>query len=115
MNGVDNKVSLAGHTDATPFASGERGYSNWELSADRANASRRALIVGGMEDTRIVRVVGMASAAPLNQADPHNAMNRRISLIVMNRDTQKALEKGSGPVDVGSAEDARGAKLGNPG
>ncbi len=115
LNGVDNKVSLAGHTDATPFASGERGYSNWELSADRANASRRALIVGGMEEMRIVRVVGMASAAPLNQADPENAMNRRISLIVMNRDTQKALEKGSGPVDVGSIEDARTAKLANPG
>ena len=115
LNGVDNKVSLAGHTDATPFASGERGYSNWELSADRANASRRALIVGGMEDTRIVRVVGMASAVPLNQADPHNAMNRRISLIVMNRDTQKALEKGSGPVDVGSTEDARTVNLANPG
>jgi chemotaxis protein MotB len=115
LNGVDNKVSLAGHTDATPFASGERGYSNWELSADRANASRRALVVGGMEDTRIVRVVGMASAAPLNQTDPLNAMNRRISLIVMNRETQKALEKGSGPVDVGSTEDARTVNLANPG
>lgn len=115
LNGVENKVSLAGHTDATPYASGERGYSNWELSADRANASRRALIVGGMEDTRIVRVVGMASAAPLNKTDPENAMNRRISLIVMNRDTQKALEKGSGPVDVGSTEDARTVNLANPG
>ena len=115
LNTVDNKVSLAGHTDATPYASGERGYSNWELSADRANASRRTLVLGGMQETRIVRVVGMASAVPLKQDDPFNAMNRRISLIVMNRDTAKAIEKGSGPVDVGSAEQARAAKLGTGG
>jgi len=114
LNNVENKVSLAGHTDATAYASGERGYSNWELSADRANASRRALVVGGMEEKRIVRVVGMASAVPLDQADPHNAMNRRISLIVMNRDTAKAIEKHSGPLDVGSPEEARGANLAKP-
>lgn len=104
LNQVDNKVSLAGHTDATAYASGEKGYSNWELSADRANASRRVLLAGGMEEQRVVRVVGMASAVPLNKQDPHNAMNRRISLIVMNRDTQRALEKGNGPIDVSSAE-----------
>ena len=115
LNNVENKVSLAGHTDATPYASGERGYSNWELSADRANASRRALVTGGMQEQRIVRVVGMASAVPLDKADPQNAMNRRISLIVLNRDATQALEKGSGPVDIGSTGDARDIKLVNPG
>jgi chemotaxis protein MotB len=114
LNSVDNKVSLAGHTDATPFASGERGYSNWELSADRANASRRVLVAGGMEETRMVRVVGMAAAVPLMKEDPAHAMNRRISLIVMNRDAQRAIEKGSGPVDVSTTEEARTVNLGNP-
>jgi len=115
LNDVDNKVSVAGHTDATQYASGEKGYSNWELSADRANASRRALVAGGMEEKRVVRVYGMASAAPLDRADPSNPMNRRISLIVLNRETEQAVEKVSGPADVGSAEDIRPALTQNPG
>ena len=114
LNTVDNKVSLAGHTDATPYASGEKGYSNWELSADRANASRRVLLAGGMEDKRVVRVVGMASAVSLDASDPHNAMNRRISLIVLSRDATQALEKGSGPVDVRSNADVQPDKLTQP-
>src|SRR5690606_23402857 len=95
----------------TAYASGERGYSNWELSADRANASRRALIAGGMDENRLVRVVGMAAAVPLAKDDPHNAMNRRISLIVMNRDAQKAIEKESGPIDIGSVEEAQSTPM----
>jgi len=114
LENVQNKVSLAGHTDATPYASGERGYSNWELSADRANASRRALVAGGMNEKRIVRVVGMASAVPLARDDPHDAMNRRISLIVMNREAQRAIEKESGPVDIGSVEAAQSTPVANP-
>jgi chemotaxis protein MotB len=46
LNDVPNRVSISGHTDAQPYAGGERGYSNWELSADRANASRRELMAG---------------------------------------------------------------------
>jgi chemotaxis protein MotB len=114
LNTVDNKVSLAGHTDATPYASGEKGYSNWELSADRANASRRVLLAGGMEEKRVVRVVGMASAVSLDVSDPHNAMNRRISLIVLSRDAAQALEKGSGPVDVRSSIDVQPDKFREP-
>ena len=115
LNDVQNKVSLAGHTDATPYASGEKGYSNWELSADRANSSRRVLISGGMDEKRVVRVVGMAAAVALDREDPHNAMNRRISLIVMNRETSDALEKGVGPVDVTSIGDVTPDLLKNPG
>ena len=107
LNSVENKVTLSGHTDATPYASGEKGYSNWELSADRANASRRVLLSGGMDDKRVVRVVGMASAVPLDRANPLNAMNRRISLIVMNKQTADNMEKVSGPVDVANTEDAK--------
>jgi chemotaxis protein MotB len=114
LNTVDNKVTLAGHTDATPYASGEKGYSNWELSADRANASRRVLLAGGMEEKRVVRVVGMASAVSLHASDPYNAMNRRISLIVLNREATQALEKGSGPVEVRSVDDVHPDKLKEP-
>jgi chemotaxis protein MotB len=114
LNTVENRISVAGHTDATPYASGEKGYSNWELSADRANASRRVLIAGGMQENRVVRVVGMASAVSLHKSDPTDAMNRRISLIVLNRDAEQALKKGSGPVDVGSVDDVRPEKLTSP-
>ena len=115
LNDVQNKVSLTGHTDATLYASGDKGYSNWELSADRANASRRVLVTGGMDDKRVVRVIGMASAVPLVKDDPNNAMNRRISLIVMNRETSDKLEKGSGPVDLTSVEDVTPEALKVPG
>jgi chemotaxis protein MotB len=115
LNDVENKVSITGHTDATAYASGEKGYSNWELSADRANASRRILIGGGMQDNRVVRVIGMASAVPLMKEDPHNAMNRRISLIVMNRETTEKLEKGSGPVDLSSVEEVKPGLTQTPG
>ena len=59
---VPNRLTLEGHTDATPFSGGERGYSNWELSADRANASRRELLAGGLPDDRVLRVQGLASS-----------------------------------------------------
>jgi chemotaxis protein MotB len=107
LKGVQNKVSLSGHTDATPYASGERSYSNWELSADRANASRRALIAGGLDEKQIVRVVGMASVVPLDKRDPTNAMNRRISLIVMNRDAQQVVEQDGSVANVGSDSDLK--------
>ena len=61
---VPNKLTLEGHTDAQPFSSGERGYSNWELSADRANASRRELLAGGLADTKVLRVQGLAASVP---------------------------------------------------
>jgi chemotaxis protein MotB len=97
LNDVDNRISIAGHTDATPYASGDRGYSNWELSSDRANASRRVLVQGGMNDSRLVRVVGMAAAVPLDRNDPFNPLNRRISLIVMNRQTENAIDRNGAP------------------
>jgi chemotaxis protein MotB len=115
LKGVQNKVSLSGHTDATPYAAGERSYSNWELSADRANASRRALIAGGMDEKQIVRVIGMASVVPLDKRDPTNAMNRRISLIVMNRDAQQVLERDGNVVNVGSHDDLKPETLETPG
>jgi chemotaxis protein MotB len=85
---VPNRLTLEGHTDATPFAAGERGYSNWELSSDRANASRRELIAGGLPDDRVLRVQGLAASVPLEGHDVFQPQNRRISVIVMNRDAE---------------------------
>jgi chemotaxis protein MotB len=95
LNEVDNRVMLSGHTDATPYASAERAYSNWELSADRANASRRELVAGGMDESKILRVVGLSSAVPFNPDNLFDSANRRISIIVTNRKTE-ALIKGDG-------------------
>jgi chemotaxis protein MotB len=89
LNGVPNKISLSGHTDANMYTNGEKGYSNWELSADRANASRRELIAGGMEDAKVVRVVGLSSAVLFDKENPFNPINRRISIIVMNKKAEE--------------------------
>jgi chemotaxis protein MotB len=89
LNGVENRVALSGHTDAAPYSSGERGYSNWELSADRANASRRELVAGGMDERKIVRVVGLAASVLLEQADPLAPANRRISIVVLARQAEQ--------------------------
>jgi chemotaxis protein MotB len=91
LNDVPNHIVVQGHTDAVPYAGGEKGYSNWELSADRANASRRELIAGGMDETKVLRVTGLASSQNLNKADPLDPENRRISIIVLNRKSEAAL------------------------
>ena len=85
---VPNRLTLEGHTDAMPFPGGERGYSNWELSADRANASRRELVAGGLTEDRVLRVQGLASSSPFSRDDPQSPQNRRISLTVMNREAE---------------------------
>lgn len=95
LNGVDAKVTLTGHTDATPFSGGERGYSNWELSADRANASRRELLAAGLEEGKVLRVVGLAAVLPLDATDPAAPVNRRISIVVMNKLAEKRILSGT--------------------
>ncbi len=85
---VPNHLTIEGHTDAKPFVGGERGYSNWELSADRANASRRELVSGGLSGEKILRVQGLSSSVPFEKDDPLSPMNRRISIIVMNREAE---------------------------
>jgi chemotaxis protein MotB len=89
LNQVDNRIFLSGHTDATPFAGGIGGFSNWELSSNRANASRRELIAGGMDPDKVLRVVGMSSIVSFDKDDPFNPINRRISIIVLNRQTEQ--------------------------
>ncbi|PWF55009.1 flagellar motor protein MotB [Massilia glaciei] len=101
LNEVPNRIGVSGHTDATPYSS-DTGYSNWELSADRANACRRELVSGGMSDAKIMRVVGLASAAHLDRDDPYSPNNRRISIIVMNKKTEEAVMRDSTSMQVGA-------------
>lgn len=100
LNDVPNAISLSGHTDAQPFGFGGRGYSNWELSADRANASRRELIAGGMREDKVVRVVGLSSAVLFDKGDAYNPINRRISIIVMNKKAEEAARKDGGTMEI---------------
>ncbi|MEW6369882.1 MAG: flagellar motor protein MotB [Pseudomonadota bacterium] len=109
LNDVPNRIGLSGHTDSTPYYS-DAGYSNWELSADRANASRRAMVVGGLSDEKILRVVGLAAAAPLDRADPFNPINRRISIIVMNKRTEDAVMRDAATLDVPAQDGEAAAK-----
>jgi chemotaxis protein MotB len=93
LSEVPNRLTVEGHTDAQAFAGGDRGYSNWELSADRANSSRREMVAGGLPEARMLRVQGLASSKLLDAQAPLSPVNRRISIIVMNRDAEDAVLK----------------------
>lgn len=92
LNDLPNKISISGHTDASQYARGEKAYSNWELSADRANASRQELVAGGMHEGKIMRIMGLAASMSLIKDDPYAAVNRRISLVVLNERTQRRFD-----------------------
>jgi chemotaxis protein MotB len=94
LNQVPNRISVSGNTDAKPFSSGQRAYSNWELSADRANAARRELILGGMSDEKVLRVVGLAAANPLIKQNVFSPENRRIEIVVLNKETEDSILRG---------------------
>ncbi len=90
INRVPNEISISGHTDNAPYSSGEHDYSNWELSADRANAARRALLAGGLQSGKITLVAGLAAAVPFDKVHPDDPINRRISILVMTKEAQRA-------------------------
>ncbi|MFA7505403.1 MAG: flagellar motor protein MotB [Burkholderiaceae bacterium] len=94
LNEVENRVSLAGHTDAALYAHGPGGYTNWELSSERANASRRELISGGMREEKIIRVEGLGSTQLFDPENPLNPMNRRISIVVMTSEASERILRG---------------------
>ena len=96
LNDVSNRLSISGHTDAAQFSGGEKGFSNWELSANRANASRREMIFGGMDESKVLRVTGLASTVLFDPNDPLGPSNRRISIIVLNKRTEEALLREDG-------------------
>jgi chemotaxis protein MotB len=88
LTSVPNRISITGHTDIRPYP-GQGAYSNWELSADRANAARRALVAAGLPDEKIARVVGLASSVLFDRDDPQNAINRRISIVIMTKQAEE--------------------------
>lgn len=106
LNSVSNKITISGHTDAARFAGGDKGFSNWELSANRANASRREMVIGGMDDLKVLRVVGMSSTLLFDKSDPLNPINRRISIIVLNKKTEEAFLGGEDAAPAESEGDA---------
>ena len=79
---MPNKVSISGHTDSTPYAATGK-YGNWELSTDRANASRREFIADGVPVDRVSRVAGLADREPLVPDDAASPRNRRISIVLL--------------------------------
>ncbi len=90
IDSVPNRISITGHTDAVSFGAASL-YTNWELSADRANTARRALLDGGYPETKILTVQGMGDGAPFNAADPNDPANRRIAIIVLKKSIEDAL------------------------
>lgn len=82
LNDTASPVIISGHTDAMPYAGGERGYSNWELSSDRAHAARRELVAGHLRETAVAKVEGLGASQLWVSSDPFDPRNRRISLWV---------------------------------
>lgn len=95
INQVPNRISVTGHTDTTAYST-QLGYGNWELSADRANAARRTLLEGGMDEAKVARVVGLSSSVLFDKSNPQNPINRRISIVVMNKRTEAAISAENG-------------------
>jgi chemotaxis protein MotB len=103
LNDVDNRISIAGHTDAVAYANGPEGYSNWELSSERANAARRALVAGGMREDKLLQVRGLADVLPLNASTADEPTNRRISVLVLNKAAEQAFFRDGGRVSIDQA------------
>ena len=91
LHELPNELSISGHTDSVPYAGGYRGYSNWELSNDRANASRRELIAGGFDPDQLLRVSGFADRVLLPETEPTDPINRRIELVVLLPEIAEAI------------------------
>jgi chemotaxis protein MotB len=98
---LPNKISITGHTDSTQYAFSAK-YGNWELSADRANASRREFLADGLPAGRIERVVGVADTEPLDKTDPAAPHNRRISIVLLRESADK-LAGGTAPAGMAAS------------
>nr|WP_293000833.1 flagellar motor protein MotB [Nevskia sp.] len=115
---VPNRISISGHTDLTAYNS-TNGYTNWELSADRANAARRTLLAGGLSDDKVAVVVGLSSSVLFDKLNPQAPINRRISIIVMTREAEaaatgeavKEYAGGDPEIDAAAIEAAKAADL----
>lgn len=90
---LPNSITISGHTDAMRYAAGDRSYSNWELSADRANSARRELVTGGLIENKVKRILGLGDTVNLIKDDPLAAVNRRISILVLNRRAERRIDE----------------------
>jgi chemotaxis protein MotB len=86
-------IRIEGHSDGAKFGNGETGYTNWELSTDRANVARRELIAGGLDPALVVQVIGFANTVPLNPEDLNDPLNRRISITLLNKKPKQEEKK----------------------
>ncbi|NYT65072.1 flagellar motor protein MotB [Alcaligenaceae bacterium] len=100
FNELPNSITVSGHTDAIQYATGEREYSNWELSADRANAARKELVFGGMDEPKIKQIIGLSSSVSLIKDNPFDAVNRRISIVVLNRQAERRIDEQNQSTDL---------------
>lgn len=92
INELPNKLSISGHTDSLPYAGGIGGYSNWELSSDRANASRRELVAGGLDPRKLLRVSGVADNVHMPEITDSSPINRRIELLMLYPETAEGIK-----------------------
>lgn len=112
INELPNKIAINGHTDALTYPQNPSGYSNWELSTDRANAARRELNLGGLAQEKMLRVIGLGSSIPFNPNDDADPMNRRISIIILKKKTeQRILDEAGGASDIMVSSDSISTKL----
>ena len=95
LDEVPNKISIYGHTDSVPFGDNGGQYKNWELSSDRANSARRALVEGGLEYERFAQIIGMGSSLPLYDDAPEDPANRRIVIMVLNELAEQRIQDGT--------------------
>ncbi|MCK1785844.1 flagellar motor protein MotB [Pseudomonas sp. TNT11] len=94
LNELPNRIQISGHTDSHPYPGGDAGYNNWDLSADRAKASRQELVSGGLDSNKLLRVSGMADRIRFHGAGPYDAANRRIEITVLdNRVAERILSQ----------------------
>jgi chemotaxis protein MotB len=91
VSDLPNKIEISGHTDATPYL-GNANYTNWELSTDRANASRRVLVESGINPTRLETVQGKADTEPFVKENPLDPQNRRISIVLLREIKQPSAD-----------------------
>lgn len=96
VNELPNKLTVLGHTDSRPFGNGRGDYTNWELSADRANAARRVLNASGIAENKVMRVSGLADSVPFNPDDPADPVNRRISIILLRKEVEEQYRANTG-------------------
>ncbi|MDE3020297.1 MAG: flagellar motor protein MotB [Pseudomonadota bacterium] len=114
INQVNNKIAITGHTDSAPYSGQEKGYSNWELSTDRANACRQIMMQQGLKENKVLRIIGTADAVPFDPKNPLDPMNRRISILVMTKQASDLAETEGAGLHVDKTSGLTPASIGTP-